>query len=111
MMNYQDWIRCEYRELSKSLGFRFTPPEEIEDRLKRVRTSMGKEGIEALLVIQKMDGYYLSGTTQDGLLFVPFEGKPLLMIKRELERAKMESPLEDAVTIQAARDLPSLISH
>jgi Xaa-Pro aminopeptidase len=32
------------------------------------------------------------------------------MIKRELERAKMESPLENAVTIQAARDLPSLIS-
>jgi hypothetical protein len=49
---------------------------------------MEKQGIEALLVVQKMDFYYLSGTTQDGLLFLPFEGNPLLMIKRELERAK-----------------------
>ena len=111
MVNYQDWLRKEFRELSKSLGFRFAPPEEVEDRLCRVRAGMEKEGIEALLVVQKMDFYYLSGTTQDGLFFVPFEGKPLLMIKKELERARMESPLENAVTIRSVRDLPSLISH
>ncbi len=110
-MNYQDWIRREFRELSKSLGFRFTPPEEIEDRLNRVRAGMEKEGIEALLVIQKMDGYYLTGTTQDSLLFVPFEEEPLLLVKRELERARMESPIEDTVALRSVRDLPSFISN
>ncbi len=108
-MNHNDWVRNELRELSKSLGFRYTPQEEIEDRLKRVRKGMEKEEIEALLVIQKMDFYYLSGTTQDGLLFLPSEGKPLLMIRRELERAKVESPLNEVVTLKSIRELPSLI--
>jgi Xaa-Pro aminopeptidase len=108
-MNHEEWVRQEFRELSKSLGFRYTPLEEIENRLIRVRTCMKKEGIEALLVIQKMDFYYLTGTTQEGLLFLPSEGSPLLMIKRELERAKAESPLKDVVALRSFRDVPSLI--
>jgi Xaa-Pro dipeptidase len=108
-MNHEDWIRQELRKLSKSLGFRYTPLDEIESRLDRVKTRMEKQGIEALLVVQKMDFYYLSGTTQDGLLFLPVEGNPLLMIKRELERAKVDSPLRDVVALKSLRDIPSLI--
>jgi len=59
------------QKMSESLGFVFTPREEIDNRLARVRASMRKKEIEALLVVQKMDYYYLSGTTQDALLFVP----------------------------------------
>jgi len=110
-MNHNDWVRGELRELSKSLGFRYTPLEEIESRLGRLRIGMKKKEIEALLLVQKMDFYYLSGTTQDGFLFVPLEGKPLLMIKRELERAKVESPLENVVGIYSNHELPSLINH
>ncbi len=109
-MNHSEWVRSELKELGKSLGFRYTPFEEIEGRLQRLRIGMEKKEIEALLVVQKMDYYYLSGTTQDGLLFVPLEGVPLLMIKRELERARVESPLEAVVAMNSARDLPSLIN-
>jgi Xaa-Pro aminopeptidase len=105
-------MREEFIKLSKSLGFRFTPLREIEDRLARIRKGMKREELEGLLVVQKMDFYYLSGTTQDGLLFVPLEGAPLLMIKRELERAKAESPLKNVVPINSTRDLPNLVkSH
>ncbi len=72
---------------------------------------MEKNGIEALLVLQKMDFFYLSGTTQDGVLFVPLAGKPLLVIKREFERARIESPLEDVVPFKSNRELPSLIRN
>jgi Xaa-Pro aminopeptidase len=108
-MNYEDWVQQELRKLSKSLGFRYTPVGEIKNRLDKVKTRMEKQGIEALLVVQKMDFYYLSGTTQDGLLFLPLEGNPLLMIKRELERAKVEAPLENVVALKSLRDIPSLI--
>ncbi len=108
-MNHKDWVRKELRKLGISLGFRYLPLEEIEERLIRVRNGMKKQEIEALLVIQKMDFYYLSGTTQDGILFVPLEGKPLLMIRRELERAKVESPLENVVALNSNRELPSMI--
>ena len=108
-MNHDDWVRQELRELSKSLGFRYTPLEEIENRLTRIRAGMEKQEMEALLVIQKMNFYYLSGTTQDGLLYIPLEGKPLLMIKRELERAKVESRLNEIVALKSIREIPSLI--
>ena len=108
-MRYKDWVRGELGALSQSLGFRYTPRQEIENRLTRLRRGMEKEGMEAFLVIQKMDCYYLSGTTQDGLLFVPLEGKPLLMIRREVERARVESPLEEVLGFKSVRQLPSLI--
>jgi len=108
-MHHDEWVRQELQKLSRSLGFHYTPRDEIESRLNRVKTRMEKQGIEALLVVQKMDFYYLSGTTQEGLLFLPLEGNPFLMIKREFERAKVESPLEDVVALKSLRDVPTLI--
>ena len=110
-MNHNDWVRRELKPLSQSLGFRYPPREEIENRLTRIKTWMKRDELEALLVVQKMNFYYLSGTTQDGLLFLPLEGKPLLMIRRELERARLESPLEGVMAIHSFRDLPSLIQN
>jgi Xaa-Pro dipeptidase len=112
-MKYEDWVRGELKGLSKSLGFRHIPKEELEDRLVRLRSGMEREGMEAFLVIQKMDCYYLSGTTQDGLLFVPLEGKPLLMVRREVERARVESPLGalgQITRLKSVHELPSLIN-
>jgi Xaa-Pro aminopeptidase len=110
-MDHTDWVRRELKPLTESLGFRYTPRDELENRLSRLRENMESAGIESLLVAQKMDFYYLSGTTQDGLLFIPLEGKPLLMIRRELERARLESTLEEIVALKSIRDLPSLIRN
>lgn len=86
--------------------------EEIERRLARIKAGMKKQEMEALLVIQKMDFYYLSGTTQDGLLLISLEEDPLLMIKGELERAKVESPVKETVVLESIREIPALIqSH
>jgi Xaa-Pro dipeptidase len=108
-MNHDVWVRQELRELSKSLGFQYTPLEEIENRFTGIRTGMKKQEMDGLLVVQKMNFYYLSGTTQDGFLFVPLEGKPLLMIKRELERAKVESSIKAIIALKSNREIPSLI--
>src|SRR4030042_3005230 len=108
-MKHKDWVHKELKELGMSHGFRYIPLEEIEERLARVRNGMKQQEIETLLIVQKMDFYYLSGTTQDGILFMPLEGKPLLMIRRELERAKVESPMENVVALNYNRELPSVI--
>ncbi len=110
-MDHTDWVSRELKPLTESLGFRYTPRQELKNRLGRLRGHMQNTGIESLLVIQKMDLYYLSGTTQDALLFIPLEGKPLLMIKREFERATLESPLEEIVALKSTRDLPTLIRN
>ncbi len=108
-MNHDDWVRQELRELSKSLSFRYTPIKEIENRITKMRRSMEKKEIEGLLVVEKMNFYYLSGTAQDGLLFIPLKGEPLPMIKRELERARVESPLKQIVALKSNKEIPLLI--
>src|SRR4030043_1028626 len=108
-MNHDDWVRREFQKLSKSLGFQYTPLDEINSRLSRIRARMERQGMEVLLVVQKMNLYYLSGTTQDGLLFIPLKGEPLLMIKRELERARVESPLKQIVALKSNKEIPLLI--
>jgi Xaa-Pro dipeptidase len=108
-MNHDEWARQEFMGLSQSLGFQYTPIKEIEKRLTRIRGNMEKEKIEGLLVVQKMNLYYLSGTTQDGILFISLEGKPLLMVRRELERAKMESPIKNIIALKSSREIPTLI--
>ena len=105
-MDYKDCVKGELESLCESLGFRYVPRKELEKRLDGLRVGMKERGMDAFLVVQKMDYYYFSGTTQDGMLFVPLEGKPLLMVKREFERAGVESRLNEIVDIRSIRELP-----
>jgi Xaa-Pro aminopeptidase len=45
------------------------------------------------------------------MLFLPLEGKPLLAVKREFERARLESPLDDVVALKSSQELPALIQN
>jgi Xaa-Pro dipeptidase len=110
-MNHAEWIREEFPSVSRSLGFVYTPAKEIEERHRKLQKQMEAEGMEAFLALQKMDCFYLSGTAQDALLLVSVDAKPLLMVKRELERAEAESPLERLVALKSLRDLPSLVAE
>lgn len=110
-MDYKAWSESELKGLFKSMGYRLTPREEIDQRIAKLRTGMEKDEMDGVLVIQKMDLYYFSGTAQDCLLYIPLRGDPLLMVKRELNRAKLESPLDRAMNVRSLRDLPSIINE
>jgi Xaa-Pro dipeptidase len=71
----------------------FTPVDEINDRLAAFQNRLAEEKLEAALLHQLVDLYYFSGTAQQGFLFVPARGEPVLLIKKEWERAREESPL------------------
>ena len=68
------------------------PRSEIDSRIKKLQSSM--DGIDGALLFQAVDICYFSGTAQDGLVYIPRDGEPIVMMKRSLERAKEESPLE-----------------
>jgi Xaa-Pro aminopeptidase len=110
-MTHAEWIRRQFPAISRSLGFVYTPAKEIEDRHRKLRKRMEAAGMEAFLVAQKMDCFYLSGTAQDAFLFVPLDGKPLLLVKRELERARAESPLEHVAALSSFPALLSLVAE
>ncbi len=45
-MDYGNWVRGELAGLSKSLGFRYTPQEDLEGRLNKLKIGMNGEGME-----------------------------------------------------------------
>jgi Xaa-Pro dipeptidase len=82
----------------------YTPKEEITARIDRLKDLMEKAFLDGAFFHYKIDYFYLSGTMQDLLLFVPLEGDPLLFVKREISRARRESPLE-IVPMRSAKDI------
>lgn len=80
--------------------------DELEKRWARVRRFME---CDALIVVQNVDQFYLTGTIQDGVLWFPREGEPVFAVRRSLTRAKTESPLENIVPFRRYSELLSLI--
>jgi Xaa-Pro aminopeptidase len=68
------------------------PKSEVDCRIKRLQSQMGE--MDGALLFQAVDMCYFSGTAQDGLVYIPKDGEPVVMMKRSLERAREESPLE-----------------
>lgn len=87
----------------------YTPQEEIESRVAAVQEGMRARGMDFALVVQNADLYYLSGTVQQSHLVLPAEGEPTLLVKRDAERAREESPLPQVEEIGSMRDLPARV--
>ena len=90
---------------------RFTtiPNTEINHRCSRLQKTFQKKGIDGALIVQRVDLLYFSGTAQDGALYVPSHGEPVLFIKRYFPRACKESPLNQIVPIDSFRDIPGCL--
>ncbi len=77
------------------------PEKEVRSRVRRLQERMEAEGLEAALVGQNVDRYYLSGSMQGGWVVVPCRGEPVFLVRRDRGRARAESRIP-------VRDLPSL---
>ncbi|MGD1999141.1 MAG: Xaa-Pro peptidase family protein [Desulfobacterales bacterium] len=86
-----------------------TPPSEIETRINHLKQRLEKAEIDAALILQNSDLFYFTGTIQQAHLFVPVDGEPLLMVRKDIARAAAESPLRKIVPISRSRDLPELL--
>ncbi|MBA4419241.1 MAG: hypothetical protein C0392_15255 [Syntrophus sp. (in: bacteria)] len=87
----------------------YTPCEEIESRISKVRDLMEKASLDGAFFHYKIDYFYLSGTMQDSLLYIPIDGKPILFVKREIGRARRESPLENILPFRSLKDIKPYI--
>jgi Xaa-Pro dipeptidase len=68
------------------------PRSEIEARIKMLQSQMGD--MTGAIMFQAVDMCYFSGTAQDGLIYIPRDGEPVVMVRKSLERAREESPLD-----------------
>jgi Xaa-Pro aminopeptidase len=88
--------------------FENVPRSELELRWARTRRVME---CDALIVLQNVDQYYLTGTVQTGVLWFPREGEPILAVRKSYERAKLESAVRNIVPMRSYSELPSIIPN
>jgi Xaa-Pro dipeptidase len=86
------------------------PASEIQARTLNIQAELQKAGIDGLFIVQRVDLFYFSGTAQNGFMYIPAEGEPLLFIKQYLPRAQKESCLANILKIESIKEIPALIS-
>lgn len=87
------------------------PGAEIYNRVENLQRALREEAVGAALIVQKTDLFYFSGTSQQGYLYIPDAGEPLLMVFKDFERARRESPLERVASITSPRKIPELLAQ
>jgi Xaa-Pro dipeptidase len=90
---------------------RITPTTELEYRYRKLQAYMAEAGLDAVIVVQNADLFYFTGTIQSGNLYVPVEGEPLYMVRKDFLRARMESGLKEVVPFRSMKDLPSILAN
>ncbi len=69
------------------------PKEEILRRIAALKGKMEEAGVDFALIMQNVDLFYLTGSSQKGILLVPVDGDPQFLVQRSVDRAREESPL------------------
>ena len=64
---------------------------------------------ESALFVSKINQYYFTGTMQDGLLVIKRGGALFFFVRRSLERAVDESPLETVYPMTSYRDAAAVV--
>ncbi|HCF50909.1 MAG TPA: aminopeptidase P family protein, partial [Syntrophomonas sp.] len=73
---------------------RVTPRAELESRTIRLQEAMRNHDLDGAIIIQNADLFYFAGTIQRSHLFIPTEGEPVLLVKKNYVRATRESKLK-----------------
>lgn len=89
--------------------YSLVPKREIKSRISRLQHALQTGRVEASLWIQKIDVFYLTGTLQRSYLFVPAEGDPIHLIKKDFKRGVRESRIETKVPIRSRKQIPGVI--
>jgi Xaa-Pro aminopeptidase len=91
---------------------KWVPAEELVRRQERCRDALATLAPESggLLVFSRLNIFYLAGTYAAGALWLPLEGSPVLLSRRGVERARLESHLERIESFRSFRDLPAIFA-
>jgi Xaa-Pro aminopeptidase len=88
------------------------PSTEIQSRIARLQLNLQQQQLNGALILQNSDLFYFSGTIQQSHLYIPAVGKPLLMVRKSVERAQAESPIENIIPLTSPKKIPDILkSH
>jgi Xaa-Pro aminopeptidase len=86
------------------------PGTEIERRVGALQAALADARLDAAVLVDLTDLAYFAGTAQAAHLVVPVDAPPRLYVRRVLERARAESPLEDVEPLTSLRALPDALA-
>lgn len=86
-----------------------TPQSELTERITGLQLRLQKQQIDGAIIAQITDRFYFSGTIQQGYLYIPAEGAPLLMVSKSLHRAQYESAIETILPLGSPKKIPIII--
>lgn len=86
------------------------PAEEARLRQSRTLDILAAHAPDAggLMAFSRVVIYYLTGTAGNGVLWLPRNGEPVLLVRKGEERARLESPLANIVSFRSYGDLTGL---
>ncbi|MBV5339234.1 MAG: aminopeptidase P family protein [Deltaproteobacteria bacterium] len=84
---------------------------EAMQRLTAMQAQLQTKGVDGALFIFPIDVYYFSGTRQNSTLWIPAVGEPILMVRKSLSRARVESVLTDIRPFPSSKEFSSLIGE
>ena len=87
--------------------------EELTLRLSNFRRAMDKRnpGWDTVILVSKINQYYLTGTMQDGLLMIRRDGGAGYFVRRSYERAMDESLFEPIYPMKSYRDAAGIMGN
>ncbi|MGE4468997.1 MAG: M24 family metallopeptidase [Desulfovibrio sp.] len=87
------------------------PEAELALRWNRCRALLREQAPEAggLLVFSRVNIFYLTGTLASGVFWLPLEGDPVLLCRRGLERAALESAVPVKLEFKSYGQMEALL--
>lgn len=87
------------------------PASEIASRIVGLQALLEKSEVDLAIIRQNADLYYFAGTVQDAHLLVPATGQPLLVVRRDVQRAEAQSPIRPVVPMQSIKELVAAVEQ
>lgn len=86
------------------------PLAEIQIRTARLQKLLSIEAPQAsgIFVFSRINIYYLTGSWVNGVVWVPREGDPILLCRKGIERAQLDSPLPQIMEYRSFTQIPDL---
>jgi Xaa-Pro aminopeptidase len=82
-----------------------TPTAEIDARIRGLQEALRRDDFYGAVLLHNPNLFYYAGTVQDGFLWVPAEGEPLLVVRKHVDKARRETPLRRWLHIKSMKQV------
>ena len=80
-------------------------------RVATIREKMEENELDYLLFFHPINQYYIAGTSQYQILILPLKEDPILLVKRNIDKAKKESWIKDIRQIRGTKEGLSIMAR